>query len=127
VKATLMWKKFSADVVLSKVQYKPKTSAATANFDASEVDVRLRYYVTGPVSAELGFINRKMDPEFEASPSAPRRLARACLRVGSGRAHVIEWRAAVRIEVFGGRHDVGAWALQLGLASPWTRCTAACS
>src|SRR5207237_7691918 len=65
-KATLMWKKFSADVVLSKVKYKPKTSAATAEFDASEVDVRLRYYVTGPVSAEVGFINRQMKPEFEA-------------------------------------------------------------
>jgi len=66
VKVTLTWKKFSADVDLSKVKYKPQTSAATADFDASEVDVRLRYYVTGPVSAELGFINRKMKPEFEA-------------------------------------------------------------
>ena len=65
-KATLMWKKLSADVVVSKLKYKPKTSAATAEFDASEVDVRLRYYVTGPVSAEIGFINRKMKPEFEA-------------------------------------------------------------
>jgi len=66
-KATLEWKKFSADVVLSKVKYKPTSDGtATTAFDASEVDVRLRYYITGPVSAELGFINRKADPEFEA-------------------------------------------------------------
>ena len=42
--ATLEWKKFSADVVLTKVKYKPaKGAAATTDFDASEVDVRLRY------------------------------------------------------------------------------------
>ena len=66
-KATLMWKKFSADVVLSKVKYKPiQAGTATREFDASEVDVRLRYYISGPVSGELGFVNRKADPEFEA-------------------------------------------------------------
>ena len=54
-KATLEWKKFSADVVLSKVKYKPASDGtATTAFDASEVDVRLRYYITGPVSGELG-------------------------------------------------------------------------
>ncbi|PYP36589.1 MAG: hypothetical protein DMD48_12500, partial [Gemmatimonadetes bacterium] len=65
--ATLQWKKFSADVVLSKLKYKPSNDGtATKEFDASEVDVRLRYYITGPVSGELGFMNRKADPEFEA-------------------------------------------------------------
>src|SRR5204862_4388404 len=65
--ATLEWKKFSADVVLTKVTYKPANgAAATTDFDASEVDVRLRYYIAGPVSGELGFLSRKADPEFEA-------------------------------------------------------------
>src|SRR3989442_12943683 len=65
-KATLEWKKFSADIALSKVKYKPTSSVIGTQFDASEVDVRLHYYISGPVSAELGFINRKADPEFEA-------------------------------------------------------------
>jgi hypothetical protein len=65
-KGTVSWKKFSADVVLSKIKYKPEGGTATADFDASEVDVRVRYYIAGPVSGELGFINRKTDPEFEA-------------------------------------------------------------
>ena len=66
-KATLQWKKLSADVVLSKVKYKPTdANSGTTAFDASEVDVRMRYYIRGPFSAEVGFMNRKADPEFEA-------------------------------------------------------------
>src|ERR1044072_6953773 len=57
-RATLSWKKFSVGALLSKVKSEPKdTIAATTPFDASEVDVRLRYYISGPVSAELGFMN----------------------------------------------------------------------
>ena len=66
LKATVSWKKMSADLVASKLEYKPEGGAATTNFDASEVDVRVRYLIAGPVSGELGFINRKTDPEFEA-------------------------------------------------------------
>lgn len=66
VAATFTWKKLSADVAASNVKYKPKQGAATQEFDAREIDVRLRYYISGPVSAELGFVNRKADPEFEA-------------------------------------------------------------
>jgi len=66
-RATVTWKKFSADVAISKVTYKPtSTGTTTQQFDAREVDVRLRYYVSGPISAELGFVNRKADPEFNA-------------------------------------------------------------
>ncbi len=65
--ARVTWKKFSADIAISKVTYKPTSNGtATQQFDAREVDVRLRYYVSGPISAELGFVNRKADPEFEA-------------------------------------------------------------
>ena len=66
VKATFSWKKMSAEAVASKLKYKPEGGAATTDFDASEVDVRVRYLIAGPVSGELGFINRKTDPEFEA-------------------------------------------------------------
>jgi len=66
VKATFSWKKMSAEAVASKLKYKPEGGVATTDFDASEVDVRVRYLIAGPVSGELGFINRKTDPEFEA-------------------------------------------------------------
>ena len=66
VKATFSWKKMSAEAVASKLKYKPEGGAATTDFDASEIDVRVRYLIAGPVSGELGFINRKTDPEFEA-------------------------------------------------------------
>ena len=66
LKATFSWKKMSAEAVASKLEYKPEGGTATSNFDASEVDVRVRYLIAGPVSGELGFINRKTDPEFEA-------------------------------------------------------------
>ena len=66
LKATFSWKKMSAEAVASKLKYKPEGGAATTDFDASEVDVRVRYLIAGPVSGELGFINRKTDPEFEA-------------------------------------------------------------
>jgi len=116
VKATLMWKKVSADVVLSKVKYKPKTSAATANFDASEVDVRLRYYVTGPVSAELGFIHRKMDPEFEAqSVGAVTLGARMAYVLGPGVHMSLDGGLLFGSKFSGGGTTSALGALQLGL------------
>ena len=84
--ATFTWKKLSADVAVSKVKYKPTTDGtATQEFDASELDVRLRYYISGPVSAELGFVNRKADPEFEAqSVGAVTAGARMAYLLGPG-------------------------------------------
>ncbi len=116
VKATLTWKKFSADVDLSRVKYKPKTSAATADFDASEVDVRLRYYVTGPVSAELGFINRKMQPEFEAqSVGAVTLGARMAYVLGPGVRMSLNGGLLFGSKFSGGGTTSALGALQLGL------------
>jgi len=115
-KATLMWKKVSAEVVLSKVKYKPKTSAATAEFDASEVDVRLRYYVTGPVSAEVGFINRKMKPEFEAqSVGAVTLGARMAYVLGPGVRMSLNGGLLFGSKFSGGGTTSALGALQLGL------------
>jgi len=116
VQATLTWKKFSADVDLSKVKYKPKTSAATAEFDASEVDVRLRYYVTGPVSGELGFINRKMKPEFEAqSVGAVTLGARMAYVLGPGVRMSLNGGLLFGSKFSGGGTTSALGALQLGL------------
>jgi len=115
-KATLMWRKFSADVVLSKVKYKPKTTAAMADFDASEVDIRLRYYVTGPVSAEVGFINRKMDPEFEAqSVGAVTVGARMTYVLGPGVRMSLNGGLLFGSKFSGGGTTSALGALQLGL------------
>jgi len=116
VKVTLTWKKFSADVDLSKVKYKPQTSAATADFDASEVDVRLRYYVSGPVSAELGFINRKMKPEFEAqSVGAVTFGARMAYVLGPGVRMSLNGGLLFGSKFSGGGTTSALGALQLGL------------
>ncbi len=115
--ATLEWKKFSADVVLTKVKYKPATgAAATTAFDASELDVRLRYYIAGPVSGELGFINRKADPEFEAqSVGAVTAGARMAYLLGPGVRMALRGGLMFGAKYSGGGTTSGVGALQLGL------------
>ena len=116
-KATVEWKKFSADVVLSKVKYKPDShGTATTEFDASEVDVRLRYYITGPVSGELGFINRKADPEFEAqSVGAITAGAQMAYVLGPGVRMALRGGLLLGAKYSGGGTTSGLGALQLGL------------
>ena len=117
-KATLMWKKFSADVVLSKVKYKPiQAGTATREFDASEVDVRLRYYISGPVSGELGFVNRKADPEFEAqSVGAVTAGAQMAYLLGPGVRMALRGGLMFGVKYSGGGSTSGLGAMQLGLA-----------
>jgi len=67
VAGTFTWKKLSVDASVAGVTYDPTADGtATASFKATLFDMRLRYYVTGPVSAEVGFMSRKAKPEFEA-------------------------------------------------------------
>lgn len=115
-KATLEWKKFSADIALSKVKYKPSSSAIGTEFDASEVDVRLHYYISGPVSAELGFINRKADPEFEAqSVGAVTAGAQMAYLLGPGVWMALHGGLMFGAKYSGGGTTSGLGALQLGL------------
>ena len=61
------YKKLAADGSLLSMSYQPVDgAAATAKFDATQIDAKLRYYLAGGVSAELGFTRRMADPEFEA-------------------------------------------------------------
>ncbi len=116
VKATLTWKKFSADVDLSKVKYKPTSDSAHVDFDASEVDLRLRYYIAGPVSAELGFMNRKADPEFEAqSVGAATVGARMAYVLGPGVRMSLNGGLLFGSKFSGGGTTSALGALQLGL------------
>src|SRR5258705_3946120 len=67
VAASFTFKKLGVEGSITALTYKPVTgSTATAEFKATQLDVRVRYYITGPVSAEVGFVNRKAKPEFEA-------------------------------------------------------------
>jgi len=116
VKATFAWKKMSAEAVASRLKYKPEGGAATTDFDASEVDVRVRYLIAGPVSGELGFINRKTDPEFEAqSVGAVVVGARVAYLLGPG-VHMALNGGVLAGSKFSGGGTVSALAaIQLGL------------
>jgi hypothetical protein len=117
-KATLTWKKFSADLALSKVKYKPvkDPSGTLTEFDASEVNVLLRYYVTGPVSAELGFIHRTMDPEFDAQAvGAVTFGARMAYVLGPGVHMSLNGGLLFGSKFSGGGTTSALGALQLGL------------
>ena len=68
-------KKLSADGSLLAMSYQPVEGAsATAEFKATQIDAKLRYYLAGGVSAELGFTRRIADPEFEAQSVAAARV-----------------------------------------------------
>ena len=86
VAGTFTWKKLSVDASVAGVTYDPTADGtATASFKATQFDMRLRYYVTGPVSAEVGFMSRKAKPEFEAqSVGAVRAGARMSYLLGPG-------------------------------------------
>jgi hypothetical protein len=114
-KATLQWKKFSGDIVLSKVKYKPR-GTATKEFDASEIDMRLRYYITGPVSGEIGVISRKADPELEAqSVGAVTVGARMAYLLGPGVRMNLNGGLMFGSKFSGGGSTGALGALQLGL------------
>ena len=116
-KATVEWKKLSADVVLSKVKYKPtESNSGASEFDASEIDVRMRYYIRGPFSAEVGFMNRKADPEFEAqSVGAVTLGAYMGYLLGPGVHMSLNGGLLFGAKYSGGGTTAGLGAVQLGL------------
>ena len=116
LKATFSWKKMSGEAVASKLKYKPEGGAATSNFDASEVDVRVRSLIAGPVSGELGFINRKTDPEFEAqSVGAVVVGARVAYLLGPGVHMALNGGVLAGSKFSGGGTVSALGAIQLGL------------
>jgi hypothetical protein len=109
-KASVVWKKFSADVWLSKIKYKPSGGTATNEFDASEIDVLVRYYVAGAFSAELGYLNRKAEPEFEAQ-------SMGAMTVGAQMAHLLGPGVRMRLNggvMFGSKFSGGGMVSELG-------------
>lgn len=116
-KATFQWKKFSGDVVVSKLKYKPSSDGtATTEFDASEINARLRYYIAGPISGELGIVNRNSDPELEAqSVGAVTVGARMAHLLGPGVHMNLNAGLLVGSKFSGGGTTGAVGAVQLGL------------
>ncbi len=79
-------KKLSADGSLLLLSYQPVDgAAATAEFQATQIDARLRYYLASGISAEVGFTRRVADPEFDAQSVAAGRIGlRAAYLLGPG-------------------------------------------
>ena len=116
-KAAFQWKKFSGDVVVSKLKYKPASDGtATTEFDASEVNARLRYYIAGPISGELGIVNRNSDPELEAqSVGAVTVGARMAHLLGPGVHMNVNAGVLVGSKFSGGGTTGALGAVELGL------------
>jgi hypothetical protein len=115
--ASLTWKKFGAEVSVSSVKYEPTADGtAIESFTATQFDMRLRYYVTGPVSAELGIVNRKADPEFEAqSMGAGRAGARMTYTLGPGVRMALRGGMLFGAKFSGGGSSTPIGALEIGL------------
>ncbi|MGH7699718.1 MAG: hypothetical protein ACREMJ_04250 [Gemmatimonadales bacterium] len=72
---TVSYHKVAADVALAQVDYDPTDDAnAVDGFQARQFDARVRYYLTGPVSAELGVMSRTVDVDFAAQEAAAVRV-----------------------------------------------------
>jgi hypothetical protein len=112
VAASFTLKKLGVEVALSSIEYKPTDDASGTlqTFKANQFDARLRYYIAGPISAELGVTNRKSDPEFDAqSVGAVRGGVRAAYLLGPG------VRMAVRAGMlFGAKFSGGGTARPVG-------------
>ncbi len=115
--ASFTYKKLGIEGSVIGITYDPVAgSSATASFKATQLDVRVRYYVAGPVSAEVGFVNRKMKPEFEAqSVGAVRLGARLSYPLGPGVNMGLRGGMLFGSKFSGGGTVSGIGALELGL------------
>ena len=111
------YKKLGVEATVAKITYKPTTDGtATQEFDATQLDLRLRYYLTGPVSAELGFTSRKVEPEFEAqSIGAVTAGARMAYQLGPGVHMNLRGGLLFGAKFSGGGKSSPLGAIELGL------------
>jgi hypothetical protein len=111
------WKKLAAEAAFVSIKYEPAgDGTAVASFTAKQLDVRVRYYVTGPVSAEVGFVRRKADPEFEAqSVGAVRAGGRMAYPLGPGVRMALRGGMLFGPKFSGGGKSSALGALEIGL------------
>jgi hypothetical protein len=115
--ASFTFKKLGVEASIAGITYDPVAgSTATVSFKATQLDVRVRYYITGPVSAEVGFVNRKAKPEFEAqSMGAIRAGVRIAYPLGPGVQMGLRGGMLFGSKFSGGGTVSGVGALELGL------------
>lgn len=115
--ASVQYKKLGAEMTVAKVKYKPTLDGtATTPFDATQTDVRLRYSVSGPVTAELGFTSRQVEPEFEAqSVGAVTAGARMTYLLGPGVRMNLRGGLLFGAKFSGGGKSSPLGAIELGL------------
>ena len=84
--ATLAYKKASLEVAYVRLSYDPsENGSGLESFHARQFDARVRYYLTGAVSTEVGVTSRSVDPGFAAqSVGAARAGVRISNAIGSG-------------------------------------------
>jgi hypothetical protein len=115
--ASFTFKKLGIEGSVVGINYDPVAgSTASASFKATQLDVRVRYYIAGPVSAEVGVVNRKAKPEFEAqSVGAVRAGVRMAYPLGPGVQMGLRGGMLVGSKFSGGGTVSGVGALELGL------------
>jgi hypothetical protein len=115
--ASFTFRKLGVEASIAGITYDPVPgSTATVSFKATQLDVRVRYYITGPVSAEVGFVNRKAKPEFEAqSMGAVRAGVRIAYPLGPGVQMGLRGGMLFGSKFSGGGTVSGVGALELGL------------
>lgn len=115
--ASVTFKKLTVEGSIAGITYDPVAgSTATASFKATQLDVRVRYYIAGPVSAEVGVVNRKAKPEFEAqSMGAVRAGVRMAYPLGPGVQMGLRGGMLFGSKFSGGGTVGGVGALELGL------------
>jgi hypothetical protein len=118
VTASFTLKKLGVEGSVVGITYDPVVgSGAGVSFKATQVDVRVRYLIAGAVSAELGFVNRKVKPEFEAqSVGAVRAGVRISYPLGPGVQMGLRSGVLFGSKFSGGGTVSAIGALELGLA-----------
>ncbi len=117
VAGSFTFKKLGVEGSIVGITYDPVAgSTASVSFKATQVDLRVRYYITGPVSAEVGVVNRKAKPEFEAqSVGAVRAGVRMAYPLGPGVQMGLRGGMLFGSKFSGGGTVSGVGALELGL------------
>jgi hypothetical protein len=117
VSASFTYKKLGIEGSMASISYDPVAgSTATVSFKATQLDIRARYHITGPVSAEVGVVNRKAKPEFEAqSVGAVRAGVRMSYPLGVGVNMGLRGGMLFGSKFSGGGTVSGVGALELGL------------
>ena len=115
--ASFTFKKLGVEASIAGITYDPVAgSTATVSFKATQLDVRVRYSITGPVSAEVGFVNRKAKPEFEAQTmGAVRAGVHMAYPLGPGVQMGLRGGMLFGSKFSGGGTVSGVGALELGL------------